>query len=157
MEILYVYIYEYILIIITLWFLYMSFVASCLRPVHLHHVHSSTYSWFPAIWKRTPSVLYILVCCYIIWTHRHTQTHTYNTTNSEWFYICKVDTTDDVTTWHSLSFWKSIFFPSSHRFILTDKHGFRTGRYVEPLSQGWISVICRGKAVSKTNSMQHVG
>lgn len=130
MEILYVYIYEYILIIITLWFLYTSFVASCLRPVPLHHVHSSTCSWFPAIWKWTPSVLYVLVCCYIIWTHRHTQTHTYNATNREWFYFCKVDTTDDATTWHSLSFWKSHFFSPSHRFILTDKHGLRTQRPV---------------------------
>lgn len=39
-----------------------------LRPIVYH---SSIHSWFTAVWKRTPSVLYVLVCCYVIWTHTY--------------------------------------------------------------------------------------
>lgn len=51
MKILYVYRYKYILIIITLWFLYMSFVAYHLRLVV--SLHSRSQYWFPHTWKWT--------------------------------------------------------------------------------------------------------
>lgn len=51
MEILYVYRYKYIPIIITLWFLYMSFVAYHLRLVD--SLHSRSQYWFPHTWKWT--------------------------------------------------------------------------------------------------------
>jgi len=157
MEILYVYIYKYILIIITLWFLYMSFVASCLRPVDLPIQYSLLiFSHLEA------DVLYVLVCCYVIWTHTHKYVHTNATSSDSTFET--LTSTNDATIWHCLSYTFMFFF--CHEFILTDKHELRTQTCMWSYwlltctcvsLQGWISVIRRGTADSKTSSMQQAG
>lgn len=86
MKILYVYIYKYILIIITLWFLYKSFVASHLQLVDFQH--SRAHSWFPAIWKRTSSVLYFsFAASSSVFTHMHHHQKYLG------FFICNVNIT----------------------------------------------------------------